>query len=437
MEKMRSRFFKTLVILLISILNKRSNAFPIFPIFPTSINNCASASGFFGDSADVAAGFAGGTKTNVTWDGTKLVLSAGQLTGTFTSRVIDNECLASKPWVDLQWTSTLPYYKEIPVTSESSTAYSAKTANLMTGIIGLWRFNESGSYTGATGEMVDSSGNARHGERTGTGGTTTTGLFNRALSPTPGSTTMRVHSSVIGANHNTFSFSIWYKGNGTLTNWPALVYRGSASSPTWAIRIDQNASFHGAPYFESNTSGSFQQVYTNHATQNDGKWHHVGLVVTNGSVSLFVDGTKYTGTYTFGSGYTGTGNHMHFCDSPPGYCDEAAYWSRALSDAEMIELYRRGGNRTKFQIRVCPDSTCSTNPTWRGPDNTASTYFTEINNNSNQATGLGTVQTTAPVILYSNFPSIVLTQRYFQYRVILERDTTTYSPDIKTAGPGR
>lgn len=117
--------------------------------------------------------------------------------------------------------------------------------------------------------------------------------------------------------------------------------------------------------------------------------------------------------------------------------DEAALWSRALSDAEVLTLYRRGANRVKFQVRNCTSSTCADIPAWQGPDGTAATWFTELNNNQLPLTGLGNVLTGSPSMLWSDFPSIIKINRYMQYKFTLETDNVTYSPNVKTAGPGR
>src|SRR3989344_4602482 len=60
-------------------------------------------------------------------------------------------------------------------------------------------------------------------------------------------------------------------------------------------------------------------------------------------------------------------------------------WKRTLNSAEIYEIYSKGAFRVKAQVRACSDNTCSTNPSYIGPDNTTSTYFT---NTSSLSTGL-------------------------------------------------
>lgn len=116
-----------------------------------------------------------------------------------------------------------------------------------------------------------------------------------------------------------------------------------------------------------------------------------------------------------------------------GRADELMIWNRALSAAEILQIYRRGGNRLEFQFRLCSVSDCSDNPTWIGPDGTSATYFSELYNNSIQSTGLGTVLDTPPLMTFSNFASFNLNRRrYFQYRAFLNSDSTANTTDFNT-----
>jgi hypothetical protein len=113
--------------------------------------------------------------------------------------------------------------------------------------------------------------------------------------------------------------------------------------------------------------------------------------------------------------------------------DEVAIWNRALSTAEMLQLYQRGASRLKFQVRTCDDSACA-GESWQGPDGTSASYFSELNNNTVPLTGSGDVKATLPSMLFSQFISPPANNRYFQYRVIFESDTATTSlmPELKS-----
>jgi hypothetical protein len=137
-----------------------------------------------------------------------------------------------------------------------------------------------------------------------------------------------------------------------------------------------------------------------------------------------VANTLNTNPLHIGANYTGIGSFFE------GYIDEFAAWNRVLGDGtngtpnEVLELYRRGANRIKFQVRTCADPGCATpspGPSWIGPDNTAQTYFSELNNLSQT----GAVQAGAPDLLFNqeNFPGLTIeSNRYFQYRAVFETD---------------
>lgn len=410
-----------------------SFAFPIFNP-PLAYINCQTSPSFIGDNSNTTLGFAGGTHSNTTWSTDRVVLSASQTTGTFTSRVIDNACTAAgKPWVNFQWTTSLPFGKEIPPTNETTTSYSGKTnSTLNTSLMFLWRFNEATAYNTTPGEIIDSSGNGRHGTIKNwppLGNTKVAGKFNNALSCTVEAVTPYLPAASLPTS-NYVTFSIWFKSSVT-SAWTQFATRDTWSGDNF-WRFQQDASC--IPNLAINVGGVGSWISTSTSVC-DGNWHHLVLVLNNGNAAIWIDGNKTTGTYTQGTGFAAAelliGNGML------GVFDELAYWNRALADAEVIELYRRGINRVKIQVRNCTSNTCADNPAWQGPDGTASTWFTELNNNSNQLTGLGTVQAGAPTLLMSNFPAVTKNRRYIQYKFTLETDNVTYSPDVKTIGPGK
>jgi len=125
--------------------------------------------------------------------------------------------------------------------------------------------------------------------------------------------------------------------------------------------------FVGTPYFDfftlptsdyirlalSDSDGVYAVVDTS-TTYNDGDWHFLVGVKTGSSIELFVDGdSKGTDSDTFTGNFnsctmrmgTSTGTNQYY----NGAVDECAYWERALSSAEVGQLYWSGdGNQYPF-----------------------------------------------------------------------------------------
>jgi hypothetical protein len=194
-------------------------------------------------------------------------------------------------------------------------------------------------------------------------------------------------------------------------------------------------------------------------TVNDGNWHHVVIeryADMTGTIQLFLDGVSQ-GTAT-NAGCAGTitpnlvaiGSDLNWLESNydpnaggsyfAGSIDEVAVWNRVLSSTEVSQLYRRGANRIKYQVKTCTAVDCSDNPTWTGPDGTNQTYFSELNNNVVQndggdLTSSDAVQNTAAKMLFANFPSLALaSHRYFQYRAMFASDSasSTLVPSVQS-----
>ena len=137
--------------------------------------------------------------------------------------------------------------------------------------------------------------------------------------------------------------------------------------------------------------GTNQRIWLTSAALDlsDFNWHHfvlrkTGVGATN--VQVFVDGQQIAMTIKDNDlGTTQSFTNVSFGSSPgvgqpiTGYLDEFAVWARGLHDREIRDLYKRGVNQVKFQVRSCDDSVCN-GETWLGPDGTANTYFTEEHN---------------------------------------------------------
>ena len=121
-----------------------------------------------------------------------------------------------------------------------------------------------------------------------------------------------------------------------------------------------------------------------------------------------------------------------------GYVDEVAMWKETLTDDQVTQLYRRGVNRIKFQVRGCYNLSCS-GAGWVGPDGTSSSYFSELINNSLvDASTLnplpqGVVNSAYPSFTFSTYEEAgfsKLQTQYIQYRAVFETDDVSFSPEL-------
>jgi hypothetical protein len=384
---------------------------------------------------NIISGFGAGTLTNVSWSGSALVLNAAQTSGTYVSPPFNFTDCYNAPLKYLAWTSILPFGKEVPSTSETSFYYSGITAGLTTNLVGLWHLNETAGTT-----FVDSAGTGNTGNKQGN---VTLGVTGKLLNAaTFDGATAYISTTKTFNNPTLFTVAIWFK---TVTAAGGhLIGMGNAITGS-SGNYDRHLYMTNAGKIYFGVYPNAVRVVTTPLSYNDGVWHQAVGTLSAAGLQLYMDGVlistdaatttaqSYTGYIRIGydsvGGWTNQPSSYFF----NGTLDEAAFWTRALSGTEVQQLYQRGGNRLKFQIRQCTQVTCSDNPSWQGPDGTASTFFTEINNNSNQNLSTGTVQTVSPNLIFSNFPSFPLANtNAFQYQIIFETDNTTYLPSVGT-----
>jgi hypothetical protein len=376
---------------------------------------------------------------------------AAKYAGVFTSRVIDGSSVQN--WKSLVWAPTLPFSKPLPdfsnglLQSENSGDYPFQSASLMSGLLGLWHFDELAATTGASNDFKDSSGNGNFGEATGGVVFGAPGRFGNAMTLN-GSTGFVNLKNTIQLDAGNFTIAGWFQTSSATTQqiWNSG-YNGSNPDLEVAM-IGGKLEFYArdASYTNSNLQATF--------VSNDGFWHHFAAVRAGNVFTLYIDGKSNVTNVAavgdvdvagvvpaIGNGLSAINNRFF-----NGSLDEIAVWNRALGDGtagsanEILELYRRGANRVKYQVRSCTDSTCSANPSWQGPDNTNQTYFSEWNNNAVPADGsdanIGdSVLSGPPALLFSNFSSLAVTSaRFFQYRMILESDDSGQNCNYGSGG---
>lgn len=416
-------------------------------VIPFAFWRCVLPPSTGGDSTN--ANFLLGTTSNTTVVGNSVVLNSAVTSGTFTSQVFDitGACTGLSYFKDFTWTSSFPAGKQLTATSESTTDYSAVSAGLMANLQGLWHFNETTTGTAPGGkDFTDSSANGFHANRNGANITLgASGRFSNAITnnnagyvdlPGANATIASTGSYTISAWFNVTSFTAGCSGSGTYFLDRSI---SGGGNPLAGICARNSGGNKFAFETRCDSGASLSQINGQNITT--GTWQHVVIQRDRAAAlyRIYGDGSQIS-TVADGAGCAVTldvfrlGRHATGANQGlTGKVDEFAVWNRALSAAEILQLYRRGAYRTKFQFRTCFLSDCSDLPIWRGPDGSNATFFTEEYNTTLQSTSLGTTLVTSPQMIFTNFPLFGMTNdRYFQYKATLEGDNTAFQPDFKS-----
>ena len=364
---------------------------------------------------DTQAEFDTGTYSDTRWDGTNSwveLTAAGQSNGSGIYTSSSKNAGVSALWDTFSWTPQRPLYKELPDNKGIETAYNEGNVD-MTGNVLLMHMNEAG------GVIADYSGEGNDG--TTHGGVTyeAEGKFNTAIG-FDGTDDYIIKNPVSNFPTTEITIEFWMKSSDTTKNGTPISYASSASHNDFLIYNYRSFSIY--------RGGS--SVNTG-ASANDGKWHYIAVTWrgSDGSTKLYKDGfSVFSGTLAIGTTITGSGSLViaHEQDSVGGSfdvaqaflgsIDEVAIYNRVLPDSEILDHYKRGALRLKYQLR-----SGSTNPPtghFLGPDGTTGTYYSELDNK-----GL-------------SLPSFSLTNvsnnQYFQYKAYFETDNSSYSPELRS-----
>lgn len=181
--------------------------------------------------------------------------------------------------------------------------------------------------------------------------------------------------------------------------------------------------------------GNNEVATTTTSSWTGAQWKHVALTYDGANMKIYVDGaletTRPTAITVATNAYDLLVGKMHGpqdMDTLPeafdGLIDEFAVYGRVLSAAEIATRYRRGLARAKFQVRSCDDAACS-GESFIGPDGTASTFYSELNNST----------LLPPALTLVGVPN----NQYFQYRAYFETESSSLTPEIQgvVVGPSR
>ncbi|RZA25696.1 MAG: LamG domain-containing protein [Proteobacteria bacterium] len=377
--------------------------------------------------------------------------------GVYLSRVMDAE--AAVNWDLLKVKTLSPFGKELPdsAASEVTGDYPAVAPGLMSGIRALYHFNDGASAT----TTPDMSGQGAVGTIYGTPTTGTLGKFRKSITFTSQNVVDIGNAAPLQFGSTSFTVSAWIRVN-VVSSRQRIVSNGFTSSNA-GYNLGLSNEFVTFGLCEAGGSASTCAQAISNIPVADGRWHHVAGVydTTSQAIRIYIDGkvspiakdsTKgncgtanptellYAGCTTNGTGSLGTtfiGGYKISSTYPEGFqgqIDEVAIWGRVLAASAIENVHRRGSERVLAQVRTCSDVNCSTTPGWKGPDLSPRTFFSEIQNNSTPATLSGSVLG-GGLQLPLNLWAFTESNRYFQYRLILEGDDRAASCGGVNCGP--
>jgi len=380
----------------------------------TDVSGCDVSCGNTGTTSsivdDTQSEFSAGIYMHTKWDSSNSVLkldATGMLFGSGSYDSIINDAGSESAWTTLAWNPSAPYYKELPNNAQVESAYSAGNVDMSDNIF-LAHMN------GTSSTILDESGEGNNGVCSG------------AISPIPGkidgardfdgiSDYITADGVASDLNGLPFSVSLWIKPSSTQRGTIAGFHNNGANRNLlfWAQDGASNK-----VYAYSSSVGYVPTTDTFTVSN----WHHVVWQIdSSGNGKIYVDNTEQA---SWSSANTSAANQFSLgqewdaavaSDFFYGAMDEVAVFNRTLSTGEISNIYTRGIDRLKFQVRSCDDSSCS-GESFMGPDGTSSTYYTELSNSS----------VLKPSLTLTNVPS----NQYFQYEIDFETDNSSYLPTL-------
>jgi hypothetical protein len=408
-------------------------------------NTAVNAASFTDNSA---TGFNTGTYSNSQYDsgrsGVDVVPS--NKNATFTSAI--KNAGANVNWNSLSWTQDQQYGAELPSSGGADSGY---TNNLsMTNNQVYYKFNESGT---SVSNWADSSGNGNNIVSNGGSApdSTTSGLFNNAMTLSTSQTKYSIlPAGVAAAGQSKYTVMFWMQPT-TITNpGTNVLYEEPQGVVTFGPRlsirlVNAQIQFIGRPTdldLANTTFVSTTQIIST------GNWYHIAAVYDSTSstnnLRVYIDGVETDNSLSVSAftntinllvkpriGQATTGNTNKF----NGNIDEFATFTRALSTAEIQQVYRRGAWNQSLLARSCTVADCS-GSTLVGGSGTATPFSNDGTNGVNTVT-----------LSQTFFPP----SQYFQYQItftarasgsvnfpasasssLVSQVTINYTPNIST-----
>jgi hypothetical protein len=227
---------------------------------------------------------------------------------------------------------------------------SRSPASLSNGLLGHWTFDGKDM----TPNVRDISGNGNHGNLTGQVSTTTgIGLMGQALIM-DGSDDVVTLPIPTSATDNV-TMSLWVKWNGVNNN-AAFLYNGDTGSDGYGLFLS-NGSCGSGNTLDILIGGKDCSAYGGANTMLGDGWNHLVMLRENGEWKIYRDGALLSSGFSLAPN-TPTGN-MLIGSGVGGSIDDARIYGRALSAAEIRQLYNIGISKVNSSSVIKPGTLSS------------------------------------------------------------------------------
>jgi hypothetical protein len=240
----------------------------------------------------------------------------------------------------------------------TSSSISASISGAGSGLLAYYTFDQTSGTT-----AVDSSGNARTGTLNGpawTSGRVGSGalLFDNA------NDRVSLPLDIPGAKGPAITVSAWVRPS-TIANGGVIVAKDRSGFTQWTLRMDGRGgnNLKNNLVFAVGAGGKVVTAISDSEVMADLNWHHVVGVYDGAQVYVYMDGTTRDSTPNLLTGTITNYSHQVCIGTSGATCNESAFfggliddvrvYSRALTPAEIWELYSYDGTI----VPPAPDAT--------------------------------------------------------------------------------
>ena len=331
------------------------------------------------------------------------VLIAGSITGSVPSSLYNGTATLENRYLQTYYSNDLMddnrVYNRALSTAEIQELYKmgggkinttdTTKPTLKTGLVGHWTFD--GKDTSAS-VAYDKSGNGNNGTRAG-GTTLKSGKIGQAMNFDGTNGCLSTSSALVTSGD--YTAAVWYKTtNGATFQQIISQYNNSPAIPNLEVTIGIGGD-NTVGVRMHNTLSQSVQVSTSTSAN---KWHYAVAVKSGLNLSLYYEG-NYIGTATLTGTVTTPTNFRIGCRYYGttdtyfnGILDDVRVYSRALSTAEIQELYKMGGGKINTTDTTKPTLKTGLVGHWTfdGKDTSASVAYDKSGRGNNGTRNGGT-----------------------------------------------